>query len=71
MRENRVIEYPVDLTSLAKRYTEEAIKIITKNKHNPFFLSLAHAFPHIPLHASKDFYGKSARGTTIQEINLQ
>jgi arylsulfatase A-like enzyme len=72
MSDNKVIEYPADQTTLTKRYTEEAIKIITKNKNNPFFLYLAHTFPHIPLHASKDFFGKSARGLygdAIEELD--
>ncbi len=72
MSDNKVVEYPADQTTLTKRYTEEAIKIITKNKDKPFFLYLAHTFPHIPLHASKDFYGKSARGLygdAIEELD--
>jgi arylsulfatase A len=72
MRNGKVIEYPVDQTLLTKRYTEEAIKIITENRNKPFFIYLAHTMPHIPLHASTDFSGKSARGLygdVIEEID--
>ena len=72
MRDGQVIEYPVDQTLLTKKYTEEAIKIITKNKDKPFFLYLAHTMPHIPLHASERFNGKSPRGLygdVIEELD--
>ncbi len=72
MRDGKVIEYPVDQTLLTKKYTEEAIKIITKNKDKPFFLYLAHTMPHIPLHASEAFNGKSPRGLygdVIEELD--
>lgn len=72
MRDSKIIEYPVDQTLLTKRYTDEAIRLITKNKDRPFFLYLAHTMPHIPLHASEKFSGKSARGLygdAIEEID--
>ena len=72
MRNEEVIEYPCDQTTLTKRYTEEAVKIIEKNEDKPFFLYLPHTMPHIPLFASKKFKGKSDRGPygdTIEEID--
>jgi len=72
MRDGKVIEYPVDQTLLTKKYTEEAIRIITANKDKPFFLYLAHTMPHIPLHASEAFNGKSPRGLygdVIEELD--
>jgi uncharacterized sulfatase len=55
--ENRdTVEYPVDQSLLTKKYTEQAIDFIEKNKKQPFFLHLCHAMPHKPLAASKDFY---------------
>jgi len=72
MRDGKVIEYPVDQTLLTKKYTAEAIKIITANKDKPFFLYLAHTMPHIPLHASEAFNGKSPRGLygdVIEELD--
>ncbi|MFP6582829.1 MAG: sulfatase-like hydrolase/transferase, partial [Candidatus Hydrogenedentota bacterium] len=37
-------------------YTEEAVKVIEKNKNHPFFLYLAHWAPHTPLQATKADY---------------
>ena len=62
LRNEEVIEYPVDQTTLTERYTEEAIRFITANKGRPFFLYLPHTMPHYPLHISKRFKGKSKGG---------
>ncbi len=62
MRNGEVIEQPVNQDTLTKRYTEEAISFIEKSKARPFFLYLPHNLPHIPLHASEKFRGKSAGG---------
>ena len=62
MRDGKIIEKPVDQTTLTKRYTEEAVKFIGEHKSQPFFLYLAHTFPHVPLFASPDFKGKSKAG---------
>ncbi|MAB59563.1 MAG: arylsulfatase [Verrucomicrobiales bacterium] len=72
MRNEEVIEYPCDQTTLTKRYTEEAVRFIEKNEDKPFFLYIPHTMPHIPLFASKNFKGKSERGPygdTIEEID--
>lgn len=67
-----VIEAPVDQSTLTRRYTEEAIKFIEAHQDAPFFLYLPHTFPHLPLHASKDFLGKSQNGRygdSVEEID--
>lgn len=72
LRGNKIIERPVDQTTITKRYTEEAIGFIRENRSRPFFLYLAHTMPHIPLFASKDFQGKSRRGIygdVVEEID--
>ena len=72
MRNEEVVEFPADQTTLTKRYTEEAMAFIKENKAKPFFLYLPQTMPHIPLFASEDFLGKSARGLygdTIEEID--
>lgn len=72
MRDEEVIEYPADQTTLTQRYTAEAIKFIKANRETPFFLYLPHTMPHIPLFASPKFKGKSKRGLygdTIEEID--
>jgi len=70
--QNEIIEYPVDQSTLTQRYTKKALEFIKENKEEPFFLYLAHSMPHIPLHASPEFKGKSARGLygdVIEEID--
>ncbi|WP_372652172.1 sulfatase [Draconibacterium sp.] len=72
MRQDEVIEYPVDQTTLTKRYTNEATKFIRENKDSSFFLYIAHTMPHIPLFASPEFKGKSERGLygdVIEELD--
>ena len=59
---NEVVEYPVVQATLTPRYTEHAIKFITRNKDRPFFLYLAHAMPHKPLACSERYYKTSGHG---------
>jgi arylsulfatase A len=61
-RNDSVIETEPDQHFLTKRYTEEAIQFIKRNKSQPFFLYYANNFPHVPLYASPQFEGKSKRG---------
>jgi arylsulfatase A-like enzyme len=56
------VEHPVDQATLTERYTEEAIRFIRAAKGGPFFVYLAYAMPHVPLHASERFRGRSRRG---------
>ena len=61
-----------DQTKLTTQYTEHAVKFIEKNKDRPFFLYVPHSMPHIPLHVSEKFAGKSkqgAYGDVIMEID--
>jgi arylsulfatase A-like enzyme len=62
LRDGKVVEIPADQTTLTRRYTEEAVRFITENKGQPFFLYFAHTFPHVPLFASPAFKGKSRAG---------
>jgi arylsulfatase A len=62
VRNDDVIEEPANQDTLTRRYTEEAIGFIERARSRPFFLYLAHNMPHIPLHASDRFRGKSAGG---------
>jgi len=62
MRGERVIEDPVDQTTLTARYTAEAVTFIREHRDRPFFLYMPHNFPHTPLFASEKFKGKSRRG---------
>lgn len=58
----RVIELMPDQSQLTTRYTERAVGFIERNKSRPFFLYLAHSMPHVPLHVSDKFKGRSQRG---------
>ncbi len=61
-KNEEIIEQNPDQRLLTKRYTEEVVNFIRKNKEKPFFLYYPNNFPHVPLHASVDFKGKSKRG---------
>lgn len=72
MRNETIIEAPVDQSTITQRYTAEAISFIKQNKEKPFFLYLPHTMPHYPLHASEAFRGKSNNGKygdAIEEID--
>ena len=72
LRDEKVIEAPVEQDTITKRYTEEAIKFIETNKNRPFFMYLPHAMPHNPVHAGEKFRGKSANGRygdAVEEID--
>jgi len=62
MRDEKVVEESAIQETLTERYTEEALRFITENRNRPFFLYLAHTMPHVPLHVSERFKGKSKRG---------
>jgi arylsulfatase A len=51
-----------DQTQLTTWYTEHAVKFIAENKAKPFFLYVPHSMPHVPLHVSEKFKGKSKQG---------
>ncbi len=72
MRGNEVANYSVNQQNTTKTYTQEALKFIEKNKDGPFFLYVAHNMPHVPIYASDDFLGTSAKGLygdVVQELD--
>lgn len=72
MRNTAIIESPVDLTTLTRSYTDQAVNFINRSAGSPFFLYMPHTFPHIPLAASPEFEGKSGMGLygdVIQELD--
>jgi arylsulfatase A len=72
MRDDKVIEQPVQLETLTQRYTEEATQFLRQSQGSPFFLYFPHTFPHIPLAASARFRGKSPHGIygdVLQELD--
>jgi arylsulfatase A-like enzyme len=67
-----LIEAPANLNNLTQRYTQWAVNYIAGAAKSPFFLYLAHSFPHLPLSASQPFLGKSFQGMygdVVQEID--
>ena len=72
MKMGDVIEQPVQQDTLTLRYTQEAVTFIEASKGRPFFLYLPHNMPHIPLHASERFTGRSAAGAygdAVEEVD--
>lgn len=68
----KVVQTMPDQTQLTTWYTERAVKFIEKNKDKPFFLYLPHSMPHVPLHVSAKFKGKSKQGLygdVIEELD--
>jgi uncharacterized sulfatase len=57
-----VEQHPIDQETLTRRYTQRAVAFIEATGERPFFLYLAHTFPHIPLHVGADRLGRSAGG---------
>jgi arylsulfatase A-like enzyme len=53
---------PVDQTRMSEFYTDEATAFIARDNDKPFFLYLAHNFPHDPLSVRPSRSGKSDAG---------
>jgi arylsulfatase A-like enzyme len=51
-----------DQRKLTTWYTEHAVRFIASNQDRPFFLYVPHSMPHVPLHVSDKFAGKTERG---------
>lgn len=74
MRNEKVLEAPVDLDLITKRYTAEAVQFLETHREGPFFLYLPHAMPGSTKdpYASPAFKGKSANGhwgDSIEELD--
>jgi arylsulfatase len=68
----RVVETDPDQRFFTRRITELAVRFIERHRDRPFFLYVPHIMPHIPIHASDAFRGKSARGLygdVIEELD--
>lgn len=57
-----VTGYNPDQNLFTRKITELGVDFIERNKEKPFFLYLAHIMPHVPIHASDTFRGKSGAG---------
>ncbi|RMH03306.1 MAG: arylsulfatase [Planctomycetota bacterium] len=69
---DKEVESGPDQSTLTRRYTERALSFIDRNRDRPFFLYLAYAMPHVPLHPGAAFAGRSPRGAygdAVEEID--
>jgi arylsulfatase len=67
-----VIDHDPDQSRFTRRITENALSFIQRNRAKPFFLYVPHIMPHVPIHASENFKGRSAGGLygdVIEEID--
>ncbi len=74
VRDETVIEAPVDRSRLIRRCTEEAIDFIERNRDRPFLVYLPHTMPGSTPHpfASEAFQGRSANGPygdSVEELD--
>lgn len=72
IRNKELVERNADMSTLTRRYTDEALGFIERNQKQPFFLYLAHTMPHTKLAVSDEFKGKSEGGfygDVIEEID--
>lgn len=72
VRNGVIVDQPVYQATLTQRYTTEAINFMALNKETPFFLYLAHTFPHLPLYVSAEYKGTSKLGIygdVVQELD--
>ena len=61
-----------DQEQLTTLYTQRAVRFLEQNKDRPFLFYLAHSMPHVPLHVSSKFKGRSGQGLygdVIMEID--
>lgn len=72
-RGEEMVEHPFDQDPLTQRYTKEAVELIEqRSSDQPMLLYLAYAMPHLPLHVSDEFRGKSEfelYGDVIEELD--
>jgi arylsulfatase A len=74
LKNETVIEAPVDRATLTKRYTQDVIQFISNNREQPMFIVLSHAMPgstRAPF-ASESFRGRSSNGPwgdSVEEID--
>jgi arylsulfatase A-like enzyme len=74
VRDDKVAELLTDdrQAKIVERYTDEAVRFITRNKEKPFFLYLPHTAIHTPIYPGEKFHGKSSNGRVgdwIEEVD--
>ncbi len=74
IKNEKIVELPVDQRTVTRRYTDHAIDFIKKNKEKPFFVYLPHSMPHIPLYVPGDVYDpdpQNAYTCVIEHIDAE
>lgn len=56
------VQAPADQRYLSRRYSDEVVNFIAEDSEQPFFLYLAHNFPHEPLMVHESRQGRSKAG---------
>ncbi len=56
IKNESIVELPVDQRTVTRRYTDHAVEFIKAHKDEPFFVYLPHSMPHIPLYVPEDAY---------------
>lgn len=72
LRNGEIVQRPANPAELTRRYTDEAIAFIERNRARPFFLYLPHTMLHEPVAVSDAFKGTSqwgVYGDAIQEMD--
>jgi arylsulfatase len=72
LHNSTIVEKEANRDTLTQQYTKKAVEFLSQPKEKPFFLYMAHSYPHIPLHASAPFRGKSnlgLYGDVVEEID--
>lgn len=62
MEGDKILEFNPDQTQLTTWYTDRAVNFIERNAQKPFFLYVPQSMPHVPLHVSEKFRGRSELG---------
>ncbi|MCP3919424.1 MAG: sulfatase [bacterium] len=68
----RTVGLNTDQNRFTGDFTARAVDFIERHASEPFFVYVAHPMPHVPLHASDAFRGRTARGLygdVIEEID--
>lgn len=70
MEGDALIEYPVDQSTLTRRYTEQSLECIAQSTEDetPFFLLLSHHLPHIPIYVSDSIQSNVSGNSYAQAI---
>lgn len=61
-RGRQVVERNVSCQELTKRYTDEVVDFIERQKNEPFFIYMSHHIVHGPLLPREEFKGSSKKG---------